>query len=168
MTSKLVVFICSFIVWVLFTCKFGWEYWVIGLISSAGIAWFIGDLFTSHPGKFKQSSRYAWFLYYLPVFLWEMVKANFDLAYRIIHPNMPIRPGIVKVKTKLRSDTGLTVLANSISLTPGKTALDFDLENGYIYVHSIYVKLDKNGNDADTERLVQKFDNILLKVFEEF
>jgi multicomponent Na+:H+ antiporter subunit E len=93
-----------------------------------------------------------------------MIKANFDVAYRVVHPKLPIKPGIVKVKTKLKSDTGLTFLANSITLTPGTMSVDIDKENGYLYIHWINVK--STDLEKATEIIVSRFEKILEKIFE--
>jgi multicomponent Na+:H+ antiporter subunit E len=93
-----------------------------------------------------------------------MIKANFDVAYRVVHPKLPIKPGIVKVKTKLKSDTGLTFLANSITLTPGTMSVDIDKENGYLYIHWINVK--STDIEKATEIIVSRFEKILEKIFE--
>jgi multicomponent Na+:H+ antiporter subunit E len=93
-----------------------------------------------------------------------MIKANFDVAYRVVHPKLPIKPGIVKVKTRLKSDTGLTFLANSITLTPGTMSVDIDRENGYLYIHWINVK--SADVEKATEIIVSRFEKILEKIFE--
>jgi multicomponent Na+:H+ antiporter subunit E len=93
-----------------------------------------------------------------------MIKANLDVAYRVIHPKLPIKPGIVKVKTKLRSEAALTYLANSITLTPGTFTIDVDQENGYLYIHWIWVKSDDI--EEATEIIVRRFEKILEKIFE--
>jgi multicomponent Na+:H+ antiporter subunit E len=51
---------------------------------------------------------------------------------------MPIRPGIVKVRTTLKSDFAKTLLANSITMTPGTISVDIIGE--YLYIHWIYVR----------------------------
>lgn len=106
-----------------------------------------------------------WFFYYILVFVWECVKANIDVAYRVVHPALPIRPGTVKVRTSLRSDIGLTFLANSVTLTPGTTSIDIDKDNGILYVHRLYIADD--GKDASAGlAVVEKFEKILKKIFE--
>jgi multicomponent Na+:H+ antiporter subunit E len=90
--------------------------------------------------------------------------ANIDVAYRVLHPALPIKPGIVKVKTSLKTDTALTFLANSITLTPGTMSVDIDTDNGFLYVHWINVK-DKDV-EAATKIIVERFENILAKIFE--
>jgi multicomponent Na+:H+ antiporter subunit E len=109
-------------------------------------------------------TRYLWFCYYVPVFLWECLKANIDVAMRVLNPKLPINPGIVKVKTTLKSDTGLTFLANSITLTPGTFCVDIDAESGVLYIHWIDVKTQDV--EKATQAIVLKFENILKKVFE--
>jgi multicomponent Na+:H+ antiporter subunit E len=82
--------------------------------------------------------RLILFLIYLigPFFV-AMARANLDVAYRIITGK--IRPGIVKLSPALKTDLGITLLANSITLTPGTLSVDVDEEVGDLYVHWIYV-----------------------------
>ena len=95
-------------------------------------------------------------LIYLPVFFWAMIKANFDVAYRVVHPRMPIRPGIVAIKTELKTDIGKLFLANSITLTPG--TLTMDVRGEYLFIHWINVK------DED----VQKASELIAGRFEKY
>ncbi len=106
--------------------------------------------------------RIIWFLWYLPIFLWECIKANIDVAYRVLHPKMPIRPGIVKVRTNLKTDIAKTFLANSITMTPG--TLSVDIKKKFLYIHWIYVRTE-DPEEANAI-IVRRFENILKKVFE--
>jgi len=164
MKSKLVLFIIGFIVWSLLTWPLDFQHLVVGLMVAAFVAFITGDLFSRRPHHFGHITRYIWFCYYVPMFLWECLKANIDVALRVLNPKLPINPGIVKVKTTLKSDTGLTFLANSITLTPGTLCVDIDAEKGVLYVHWIDVK----AQDADkaTKLIVDKFEEILKKIFE--
>jgi len=87
-----------------------------------------------------------------------------DVAYRVINPRLPINPGIVKVKTNLKTETGLTFLANSITLTPGTLTVDIDRDAGVLYVHWIDVKA--KDVEAATKIVVERFEKILRKIFE--
>ncbi len=66
------------------------------------------------------------FLAYLGVLLVALVRANLDMARRVLTPSLPIRPEVVRIATSLRSDLGRLVLANSITLTPGTLTVDVD------------------------------------------
>ena len=172
MRSRAILFILAFILWMLLSLPLAWhdgrpnvyQHALVGIV----VAWFVsfmtGDMFVTRPHFFLHVSRYFWFAVFVPLFVWECFKANIDVAYRVAHPKVPIHPGIVKVKTKLKSETGITFLANSITLTPGTLTVDTDEEKGILYVHWINVR-DKD-TEAATRMIVAKFEKILSKIFE--
>lgn len=162
--SQIILFVFALIVWSFLTWPLDFQHLISGVIISGFVSFMTGDMFVKRPHRFKQFTRYLWFLYYIPLFIWECIKANIDVAYRVIHPDLPINPGIVKVKSTLKSDTGLTFLANTITLTPGTMSVDIDEENGFLYIHWIDVK-DKDIQKA-TERIVNIFEDILRRIFE--
>lgn len=83
--------------------------------------------------------RWLMFLIYLiGPFFFAMIKANLDVAYRVITGK--INPGIVKISTGLKTDLGTTLLANSITLTPGTLSVDVDENNNDLYIHWINVR----------------------------
>lgn len=164
MKSRLILFIFGFLVWLGLSSPPDAQHIVIGIIVAAFVAYMTGDMFVSRPHVFRHPSRYFWFLYYVPVFLWECFKANIDVAYRVIHPFVPIRPGIVKVKTKLKNDTALTFLANSITLTPGTLSVDIDKEDGFVYVH--WIDVGATDIEKATKIIVTKFEKIIERIFE--
>jgi multicomponent Na+:H+ antiporter subunit E len=58
----------------------------------------------------------------------------------------------------------LTFLANTITLTPGTMSVDVDRENGFLYIHWIYVRDEET--EAATRLIVDVFERILIKIFE--
>ena len=162
--SQIILFILALLIWTFLTWPPDPQHLIIGILVCGFVAFMTGDMFVKRPHRFKQFTRYLWFLYYIPLFIWECIKANIDVAYRVAHPDLPINPGIVKVKTTLKSDTGLTFLANSITLTPGTMSVDIDEENGFLYIHWIDVK-DKDIQKA-TEIIVKTFEDVLRRIFE--
>jgi len=164
MSGRLILFMLGFIVWMGLNWPPDLHDVIFGVLVAGIVAAITGDLFARAPHGLKKAGRYIWFLYYIPLFIWECLKANIDVAYRVVHPIVPIRPGIVRVRTKLRSDTGLTFLANSITLTPGTMCVDIDRDNGFIYIHWINVQGEEIENY--TKHLVEKFENILGRIFE--
>ena len=82
------------------------------------------------------------FLFYcLVIFVWELTKANIDMAKRALSPKLNINPGIVKIPVELKSEYAQAMLANSITLTPGTITMDMVEEKGklYYYIHWIDV-----------------------------
>jgi len=97
---------------------------------------------------------------YIPVLIIELIKANIDVAKRVLNPKLPINPGIVKVPTSIKSDTGKLILANSITLTPGTISIDADDDS--VYVHWIDVK----GKPEDyQDQVSSSFEKILRRLF---
>jgi len=164
MRSKIVLFILASVVWMLLNWPPDWQHLLIGFFVCAFTAFLTGDLFPARFELLFDPRRYAWAIIYVPVFLWECIKANLDVAYRVIHPDLPIRPGIVRVKTALKSDLALTFLANSITLTPGTMCIDIDREKGILYIHWIFVK--DTDLEGATRLIVGKFERILKGIFE--
>lgn len=162
--SHVILFFLALLIWIFLTWPPDAQHLLVGILVSVFVSGITGDMFVKRPHVFKSINRYLWFLYYIPLFIWECIKANLDVAYRVTHPDLPIKPGIVKVKTTLKSDTALTFLANSITLTPGTMSVDIDPEGGFLYIHWINVK-DEDIQKA-TEIIVKKFENILRRIFE--
>ena len=95
------------------------------------------------------------------VFTLALIKSNIDVALRVINPKLPIKPGIVKVRTKLKSKMGRITLANSITLTPG--TLTVDVKDDVFYIHWINVR-GQNIDEA-SDRLVKDFEKYLEVIF---
>lgn len=107
--------------------------------------------------------RLGWLVLYALVMAYYIVKANLDVAYRVLHPAMPIHPGIVKVRTHLRTRAGLTALANSITLTPGTLTVSAS-PDGILYVHWINVK--STDEKEATRHIVERFEWFVKRIFE--
>ncbi len=154
------LFLFLVLLWALLTPHNMQEIWA-GVAVSALVALFtlrmdpvLGDL------KLTPKS-FLYLLIYIFVFIKELVISNLDVARRVVDPKLPIKPGIVKVKTKLNSRIGRTILANSITLTPG--TLTVDIKDEYLYIHWIEIKHDDL--EGATKDIVQKFEKYLEVIF---
>jgi len=98
---------------------------------------------------------------YIPLFIYKLVIANFDVAYRVLSPSLPINPGFVKVKTKLNGNIGKLTLANSITLTPGTLSIDVDDEN--IYIH--WIDINGENNNEYKKEICGSFEKVLGGIF---
>ena len=84
-----------------------------------------------------------------------------QVVYLVLHPDMPIKPGIVKVRTRLKSRMGRLMLANSITLTPGTLTVEMDGE--WLYVH--WVNVASTDVDAATAEIVAGFERYLEVIY---
>jgi multicomponent Na+:H+ antiporter subunit E len=112
------------------------------------------------PKKLLYGFIYFW------IFLWAVVKSNLDVAFRVLHPRLPINPGIVRVQTKLKSKLGRLVLANSITLTPGTITVDIHEEE--LFIHWLCVDTVEGGSrdmNENTAKIVGGFEKYLEVIF---
>ncbi|TAJ14982.1 hypothetical protein DMA11_03390 [Marinilabiliaceae bacterium JC017] len=160
---KYVIYIViAFIFWLLITSSVSPAILLTGTIVALLTVGLLGRYFVDDVYRLFQLRRYYWFVIYLFIFIWECLKANFDVAYRVLHPDLPIKPGIVKVKTYLKTNIGRTTLANSITMTPG--TITVDIIEDYIYVHWIYVST--TDPERYTEKIAGRFEKYIKRIFE--
>ena len=150
-----------FLVWLAFTATLAKQEVLIGGVTSFLIALMTSKFLKCCTLKFLMPNRLFFMLVYILVFIRELLKANFDVARRVISPSLPINPGIIKFKTNLKSDYAKMVLANSITLTPG--TLSIDIVDDTFYVHWIDVK--STDPEQAFKDVAETFEKILLKIF---
>lgn len=155
-------FILCLIFWILLTFKLTLPNLIVGTVASLICTLFFGRLFVKNVYKLLEPKRYFWFIIYLFIFIWECIKANIDVAYRVLHPAMPIRPGIVKVKTTLKSNMAKMLLANSITMTPG--TISVDIIGDYLYIHWIYIRSEDPAEY--TSMITGAFEKYIKKIIE--
>ena len=156
-----VSFIIAFIFWILLNNTLDPMILGIGALLSLGVSLIFCarcDVFSEI--KLTPAALLYTFIYII-VFLYELIKSNLDVARRVITPSLPINPGIVEVKTRLRSKIGRMILANSITLTPG--TLTIDIVEDTLYIHWIDVQT-RDTREA-TEKIVRKFEKYLEKIY---
>lgn len=158
----IVLFILSYAFWLLITFDVSLPNLLAGAGASLVTCLLFARYFFRHLGSFLQPQRYFWLLIYLVIFTWECIKANFDVAYRVLHPAMPIRPGIVRVKMELTSDLARAMLANSITMTPG--TISVDIVGDELFVHWIYVRSEDPA--VYSQQIAGRFEKYIKKIFE--
>jgi len=98
------------------------------------------------------------FIAYLGLFALALVRANVDVARRVLSPSLPLRPALVEARTELQSALGRLVLANSITLTPG--TLTVDVQGDKLLIHWIDAPPDIDIEGA-TREIVSAFEKHL-------
>lgn len=122
--------------WILLSGIFDAFHLISGLVCCAIVAIISQDLLVKGKTK-KKLLKSLRLIIYIPWELWQIVLANIDVAYRVLHPKMPIDPLIIEFETTLRGEFSLVTLANSITLTPGTITILVKPEKGKFLVHAI-------------------------------
>ncbi len=79
--------------------------------------------------------RFVYGIAYFVVLIYEIVKATIDVAIRTVNGN--VEPVVVEIETVLKRPISQTILANSITLTPGTLSIDLDSERQVLTVATI-------------------------------
>jgi len=158
----LYLFILLFLVWLALTSSVNPQKLFVGFFFALVLSLFLSASYLGLGLPPLGMKRLIYVFLYLFILLIEIIKANLDVAYRVIHPQMPIKPGIVVIKTKLKQDIAKVILANSITLTPGTFTLD--IQEDKLLVHWIFVKAE---NPEERTRIISaKFEKFLKVIFE--
>lgn len=135
----------------------------VGAVVAALAAWLLGRKGAAGAARWLEPRRYVFALAYLFVLGLYVVKANFEVAYRVLHPKLPIAPGIVRVKTRLTRASARTLLGNSITLCPGTLTVELE-EDGTLFVHQIVVR-SVEPEEAGRE-IVDRFEWFIHRILE--
>jgi len=152
-----VLFMTLFLFWVLLNGSTATDVLIVGVIASLLIAIMFSDGLAVVSDLRVNPKALVTTLLYVPFFLKELIKSNINLAKIVLSPELPVKPGIVKVRTRLKSRMGRLLLTSSITLTPG--TLTVDLVGEWIYVH--WVSVESDDIEAATAAIVSGFENYL-------
>jgi multicomponent Na+:H+ antiporter subunit E len=104
--------------------------------------------------------RFLYFLRYLGIVSYEVVLASISVAKLVLGPSERLRSGFVALRMDARTDLEVTVLANSITLTPGTITVHVDPEHQLLVMHAIDIGRDPEEVRQSTKRVLEA--NILL------
>lgn len=149
------LFIIYMLFWLTLAETINIERFVIGSLICIGVFVFNKDLLNIYTkGKYSLIPNSKYTFLYIWTLIKEIFKSNFHVAKIVLSPKLKISPTVVTINTKLKSDTLKTILANSITLTPG--TLTLDMTDDKLVIHCLEEK-----SIGDLENSI--FENILLK-----
>lgn len=129
--SVLLVFATCLVFWLFLSGHYTPFYVALGTLAAAAVAWVNRDD-EALSGLVRSVPRLA---VYVPWLLKEIAVANLQVLRIILHPGLPIDPVILRFRPGLSGDLAVTLLGNSITLTPGTVTLE--VEGGEFVVHAL-------------------------------
>jgi multicomponent Na+:H+ antiporter subunit E len=149
------------VIWFAANSSLAIESVLTGALISAALAAIFVRTFPAWSDIRLSPERLIHFVRYTGVFAVEMVRANLNMLRYVYAPRIDIDPGIVKVKTRLKTPVGRLALANSIALTPG--SLVVDMEGDTLTVH--WLDMQTTDPAEATRLIVGPFETDLEKTF---
>ncbi|MFD2600350.1 Na+/H+ antiporter subunit E [Sphingobacterium corticis] len=127
-------------IWVALTGSLSYSSFIFGALLGFFVLWVMS--------RNEQDQRYFHrvpkIISFLLYFIWEMIKANVQVAYDVMTPKYFFRPGVVRFPLSAETDLEINVLSTFISLTPGTLILDVSEDKKALYIHVMYL------NDPET------------------
>jgi multicomponent Na+:H+ antiporter subunit E len=128
-----------FIFWIAISGSFRWPQLAVGLAAAIFVTYFNRNLLITTDERPPIRIRtIIWLCGYTFKLLYDIVIANFQVAWLVLHPRMPIEPNLVTLEVEIDRVAGRVLLANSITLTPGTLTVLADGKN--FLVHALTVQ----------------------------
>ena len=134
MKAKVATFIILLIFWVVLSGMFDAFHFTLGLLSCALVAHFSSSLLFPEPGR-PWVRELIGMVIYFPWLVKEIIIANLQVAYIILHPRMleKIDPHLFRFKSKLTRPLAKVAMAQSITLTPGTITVNIHEDEFTVY-----------------------------------
>jgi len=160
--KRIASLVLCFAVWMLLVFTFHYQEVIAGLGAALLAALFFGRHLPVRPSRLLNPVRWFWLLAYAPVFGYMCLKSNIDVALRVLSPGLQLKPGVVKIKTRLKSDIARVFLANSITLTPG--TMTVEIKDDVLYVH--WIEVGSNDPVEASKAIIGPFEYFLARIFD--
>ena len=131
------------VVWAMLTGVFTLGSLVVGYAIGFAALWVLRPLMGASPGYFM---RVLYWLRLIVMFHYELVVSSALVVWDVVTPRHRSRPAVLDVPLTVRSDAGILLVTNLISLTPGTLALDVSPDRRTLKVHAMF------GDDPDAVR----------------
>lgn len=130
---------------------------LLGLVLGTGIP-FLTREFWPEQARLRHPLPMVW---YLLVLMSDILRSNLIVAARILGPQRHLNPGFFTYPLELDDDFAITILASTISLTPGTVSAHYDADNRTLFVHALHLE-----DEAETiESIKQRYERPLKEMF---
>jgi len=161
--NRIVLFLILEFFWIVWNNSLDYTIWLYGLLIVIPVVILFGGGTAIFEGVRLSPKGFFYSFQYVIVFIIALIKSNIDVIFRVLHPKLPIRPGIVRITTQLKSPMARLILANSITLTPGTFVVD--IKENLLYIHWISVCCEGDPQQL-TQDIAGQFEKILIKIYE--
>lgn len=152
------LFVLLSIFWFLLSGRLGIQYYLFLLASAGTVLWLnpqrpFPSLDPSRGAGLSGLARAGWFLVrYLVWLLWNILKANFQVARIILSPSLPVDPQFLIFRSTLKTDLARVLVANTTTLTPGTVTID--LVGNQFLVHALSPETATGLTGGDVQNVV--------------
>ena len=122
--------------WVALTGALSYTGFIFGFMLGFFVLWIMNRNEADRRYFYRLPKIFSFVFY----FLYQLLKANAQVAYDVITPKYFFRPGIVRYPLSAKSDFEINLLSTLVSLTPGTLIIDVSEDKKTLYIHAMYLK----------------------------
>ena len=146
------------VVWMLLVNQFSLNHLALAIVLGIVIPWF-SYRFWPYPPLVH---RPILLLRYVVRVIGDIIIANIEVAILILSKADAIRPRFVRFPLELSNEFAITMLANTITLTPGTVTADVSEDRSWLLIHG----LDVSDEQALIEKIRRRYERPLREIFE--
>lgn len=157
MITQFLINIIIAAVWMLLQEALTWENFVVGYFLGFAILYFtVGRLqLPPYTKPVIAFAKLSW------VFFIEVIKSTVRVVYLVLHPRLPVSPGLITVPLDVKSDEGITMLAGLITMTPGTLSVEVSADRAFLYVHA----LEADDPEGSIKEFKEVFERRVMEVY---
>lgn len=144
------------LLWLLMINDFSMAHALLGLVLGVAIP-LVTHAFWPEEARIRRPLP---LLRYLLVLLMDILRSNLVVALRILRPARHLTPGFFTYPLTLNDDFAITILASTISLTPGTVSIHYDAEANTLLVHALHLEDEAEAIAGIRERYEQPLQEI--------
>ena len=156
------MFVLYFCLWLIFIAMVTPETVIIGLGITTAIFWFTCKFMDYSLKKEMKLYMSIWLLLkYAGILFWEIIQANLSAVHMILSEKEIVEPVLAHFTVDLKTQTGRTLLANAITLTPGTITVHID--GNHFAVHCLDKSMAKGMDCSSFVKVITELENLWLK-----
>jgi multicomponent Na+:H+ antiporter subunit E len=148
------------VIWAALTASFTLTGLAVGFGLGYVALWFTQPIFGGSPSPYFTRVWHA--LRLLAYFHYELFKSSVSVAWDVITPRHHARPGLIEMPLDVKSDAGILLVTNLISLTPGTLSVDVSEDRETLLVHAMFA----DDPEALVRELKEGMERMVKEVFE--
>lgn len=150
--------VCMLLLWLLLVNEISVGQLLLGALLAWVIPWLTQDFWPESLTMRRPLTA----LKFIGVVLWDIVIANLVLVVRILGPVNKLQPAFMVLPLDIEHEFTITLLASTISLTPGTVSADLNMDGRYLLIHSLHV----TDSQAAITQMKQRYEAPLKEIFE--
>ncbi len=146
------------VVWIILQNGFSAGMAVFALILGTIIVRITAAFWPERPGGFRVGKMISYAL----LVIWDILVANVQVAWIVLSvPNVKLKPAWISIPLELRTPEAITLLAGTITLTPGTVSADLSQSGHYLLVHVLHT----DDPDAERDLIKTRYEARLKEIF---